>query len=391
MRKSLFKRCFAIMLIFAICFIAIPKADVTKIDTEAKTIEELEKEIDQLKKKQQEYKSMISSLGSDITKEKQKQAAISNQINTTQSLIDTLNTQIETLEANISDQERKIADQEEKIDAQIQAFQQRVRAMYLAGNDSVAAVLLGSTDFFDMLMKLELIERVSEHDNNMINDLIALKNDYEATKASLEENKKSLESSRAEYNDNLENLNQLYDQSAEMIEFKKKQQQQYANLSEEKRKAIQKAEEEVQRILAEEANKNGGYYNGIFIWPLPGYKYISSPYGWRTLYGKADFHRGIDITGADVNGKPIVAAAPGKVVIAKTGHISYGNYVAISHGSGYITLYAHASSLNVSVGQYVKAGDVIAYVGSTGNSTGPHLHFEIQLNGQLVNPQNYVR
>ena len=193
MRKSLFKRCFAIMLIFAICFIAIPKADVTKIDTEAKTIEELEKEIDQLKKKQQEYKSMISSLGSDITKEKQKQAAISNQIKTTQSLIDTLNTQIETLESNISDQEKKIADQEAKIDAQIQAFQQRVRAMYLAGNDSVAAVLLGSTDFFDMLMKLELIERVSEHDNNMINDLIALKNDYEATKASLEENKKSLE------------------------------------------------------------------------------------------------------------------------------------------------------------------------------------------------------
>lgn len=391
MKKSVLKRCFAVLLVLVLCFVAIPSNESTSIKAEAKTIEQLEKEIQELKKKQQQYNSMISSIGSDINKEKQKQGAINSQITTTQSLITSLNTQITTLQNQITAQEGKIKQQQGEIDKQVEAFQQRVRAMYLAGNDSVAAVLLESSDFFDMLMKLELIQRVSEHDNQMINKLIALKKEFETTKLSLQNNKKSLESSKSEYDKNLTGLNSLYDQSAEMIAFKKKQQSDYQNLSAAQKAAIEKAEKEVDRILAEEAAKNGGVFTGKFIWPLPGYKYITSYFGWRTLWGQRDYHRGIDISGSYVYGKPIVAAGAGKVVIAKTGHPSYGNYVAISHGSGFTTLYAHSSRLNVKVGQYVKAGDVIAYVGSTGNSSGAHLHFEVQKNGQLQNPLNYVK
>ncbi len=391
MKKSVLKRCFAVLLVLVLCFAAIPQNESTSIKAEAKTVEQLEKEIQALKKKQKQYNSMISSIGSDISKEKQKQVAINNQITTTQSLVASLNTQITTLQNQITTQEGKIKQQQGEIDKQVEAFQQRVRAMYLAGNDSVAAVLLGSSDFFDMLMKLELIQRVSEHDNQMINQLIALKKEYEATKLSLQNNKKTLESSKAEHDKNLTGLNSLYDQSAEMIAFKNKQQNEYQNLSAAQRAAIEKAEKEVDRILAEEARKNGGTLTGQFVWPLPGYKYITSSFGWRILWGRRDYHRGIDISGSYVYGKPIVAAASGKVVIAKTGHPSYGNYVAIAHGSGFTTLYAHASRLNVKVGQYVKAGDVIAYIGSTGNSSGAHLHFEVQKNGQLQNPLNYVR
>ena len=391
MKKSVLKRCFAIILVLMLCFVAIPQNKTTSIKAEAKTVDELQKEIEELKKKQQQYNSMISSIGSDIKKETQKQTAINSQITTTQSLISSLNTQISTLENQIATQESNIIKQQEEIDKQVAAFQQRIRAMYLAGNDSIASVLLGSTDFFDMLMKLELIERVSEHDNNMINELVALKNEFEATKLSLENNKKTLEASKADYDKNLTSLNSLYDQSADMIAFKKKQQSDYQSLSAAQKAAIEKAEKEVDRILWEEARNNGGTFTGSFMWPVPGYKYISSYFGWRTLWGQRDYHRGIDIAGSNINGKPIVASAAGKVVIAKTGHPSYGNYVAISHGSGYTTLYAHASRLNVSVGQYVRAGEVIAYVGSTGNSSGPHLHFEIQKDGQLQNPLNYVK
>ena len=391
MKKSVLKRCFAVLLVLVLCFVAIPQNESTSIKAEAKTVEQLEKEIQALKKKQQQYNSMISSIGSDINQGKQKQGAINNQISTTQSLVASLNTQITTLQNQITTQEGKIKQQQGEIDKQVEAFQQRVRAMYLAGNDSVAAVLLNSSDFFDMLMKLELIQRVSEHDNQMITQLIALKKEYEATKLSLQNNKKALESSKAEHDKNLTGLNSLYDQTAEMVAFKQKQQSDYQSLSAAQKAAIEKAEREVDRILAEEALKNGGTFTGNFTWPLPGYKYITSYFGWRTLWGRRDYHRGIDISGSYVYGKPIVAAASGKVVIEKTGHPSYGNYVAIAHGSGFTTLYAHSSRLNVKVGQYVKAGDVIAYIGSTGNSSGAHLHFEVQKNGQLQNPLNYVR
>ncbi len=128
---------------------------------------------------------------------------------------------------------------------------------------------------------------------------------------------------------------------------------------------------------------SGGYVStGNFTWPVPGFTNISCGY--------SSGHKAIDISGGGrtIYGTPIVAADSGKVVTA-TYHYSYGNYVMIDHGGGYSTLYAHASSLAVSVGQTVTKGQTIAYVGSTGNSTGPHLHFEVRVNGNRQNPFNW--
>ena len=122
-----------------------------------------------------------------------------------------------------------------------------------------------------------------------------------------------------------------------------------------------------------------------FRWPLPGYSTITSGFGSR--WGSN--HTGIDISGGGVYGSPIVAAEAGTVVVAAT-HWSYGNYVIVDHGGGYTTLYAHMSSIGCSVGDYVTKGQTIGYVGSTGESTGPHLHFEVRINGTAQNPQNYV-
>ena len=359
-------------------------------ETEAKTIAELEQEIAALKQKQSEYNSIINSLGSDISQQQKEQDAIENQINTTQSLMEQLTLKMSALETEIANTQAQISGQESKIEAGVEDFKLRLRAMYISGNSSVASVLLGSSDFFDMLMKLELIERVAEHDNKVITDLITLKNQYEEAKATLENDMASLEASKTDYQANLDSLNALYNQSEAMIAQKEAQKKQYENMTAEQKKAEEEAEKEIQRIIEEEARKNNAVFNGTFLWPVPNYKYISSYYGPRG----SSYHYGIDISGWNIYGKPITASATGRVIIAVNNYTpgySYGKYVVIDHGSGYSTVYGHCSSLAVSVGDVVLAGQVIAYIGSTGNSTGPHLHFEVRENGVRMNPLNYVK
>jgi murein DD-endopeptidase MepM/ murein hydrolase activator NlpD len=129
---------------------------------------------------------------------------------------------------------------------------------------------------------------------------------------------------------------------------------------------------------------------GKFLWPVSGYYSVTDVFGMRThpTTGVYKLHTGVDIAGSGIRGKPILAANSGTVLKAGS-HTAYGNYVVIDHGGGYSTLYAHAKSLNVSKGQKVNRGDVLGYVGSTGYSTGPHLHFEIMENGNYKDPLSY--
>ena len=129
-----------------------------------------------------------------------------------------------------------------------------------------------------------------------------------------------------------------------------------------------------------------GEASGSFIWPLPYTHNITSHFEWR--WGR--MHQGVDIADGDVYGQPIIAADGGKVTWSGNDGGGYGNYVMIDHGNGLMTVYGHASELACSTGDYVAKGETIAYVGSTGNSTGPHLHFEIRVNGEQVNPLEYV-
>lgn len=145
----------------------------------------------------------------------------------------------------------------------------------------------------------------------------------------------------------------------------------------------------------DEGNEGGGGYMIIFkggkwVFPAPSYTRLSSPFGGRThpISGKYKFHKGVDLSAPA--GSPILAAAPGKVIRAGNTNNGYGNHVLIDHGGGVVTLYGHASKLLVSKGQMVVAGQQIAKVGSTGQSTGNHLHFEVQLNGKVVNPAPYI-
>ena len=165
--------------------------------------------------------------------------------------------------------------------------------------------------------------------------------------------------------------------------------------TEEERQLKYEEYQEAVRIMNEEFQQNGGqmgdeFVSGAFIRPVPGYNYISSRFGWRTLFGKPDYHTGIDITGSNIYGAQIVAAADGVVTFARYGTTGYGIRVYIDHGGGYITRYGHCSALLVTEGQYVVQGQPIALVGSTGMSTGPHLHFEIRQNGVAIDPAPYL-
>ncbi|MBP1557400.1 MAG: M23 family metallopeptidase, partial [Oscillospiraceae bacterium] len=161
-------------------------------------------------------------------------------------------------------------------------------------------------------------------------------------------------------------------------------------------KQLKEVQAEVDAIYAK-IQSEGEYDGGIMLWPVYGYKTVTSDYGWR--FGGTDFHTGIDIArtnsaGQGIYGKPILAADDGKVVFTQTSYVpgrGYGIYLILDHGGGVTSLYGHTCGLNVKMGQKVKRGDTIAYVGSTGWSTGPHLHFEVRVNGNYTNPWPYLK
>lgn len=388
MRLSGLKKTISVALAFVVCFAIIGNTKLPENTAEAKTLSELEAQLKANKAKQDQLAAQISATKGDISKESQNQQAISDQITVTQNIINDLDTKIANLDTQIADTENLLTTQKEKIDTGIDDYKQRLRAMYIAGNTSYAEILVGSSDFFDFLMKVELIKDVAARDDKQIDDLIALKNEYEITKQSLEDDKAEQVSAKTDSEANKSELDSLYSQSQEMIDQLNAQRKSYENQTAQQKKEEEEIEAAIKKKIEEESNKNQAYVGGVFTWPVPGFTYISSGFGprWGT------YHYGIDITGGGIYNKPIVAANSGKVIIAFTNYTpgySYGKYVVIDHGGGYTTLYGHCNSLAVKVGDYVTKGQTIAYVGTTGNSTGYHCHFEIRVNGVRKNPMNW--
>lgn len=395
-------------------------ADSTQSQLEAKVKENQEK-MDSLNKK-------IKDTKNNIAKEKEYQESIDEQISTTEEYIRTLtdligeyDLQIENLtldiankEADIASTQKLIDDEKAEIDENISIYERQLRSMYISGNDSVASVILGASDFFDMLMKLELIKRVAGSNNDFIEHLLSIKDNYEWNKAALQDKVTGLEADKAElqakiadvetrrqeWDAKLVDLNELYDESKAQIRKLQEQKEAYEENKDEIEEENEKLEEEIQRIIREAARKDymGDLPEGTFLWPVPGYYKITSHYGsrWGTT------HRGIDISGSGIMGAEITAANSGEVIFVYNGCShnygkkkscgcggGFGNYCMIDHGGGYVTVYGHASKITVKEGQHVTTGDVIGTVGSTGYSTGAHLHFEVRVNGERKDPEKF--
>ncbi len=317
-----------------------------------------------------------------------------------------INANIEDLKEQISEKEIAVAgaaaalnDAQERADAQYEAMKLRVKFMYERGNDSMLSMLLTSDSFVDFLNRAEFINQISAYDRRMLDEYIFTRNQIAQIKADLEEEKRQLDEAEAALENEQEAMETLIASKQEEIgyyetDIKNKEAAiaEYEAMIAEQDQIIKDLEAailaEKKRLL--EKNKKAIIYDGgQFKWPAPSYTRISDDYGWRThpILGIKQFHNGVDM--AAPSGSPILAAYDGEVVAASYS-ATMGNYIMIDHGDGLYTVYMHASSLLVSQGQMVAKGEQIAKVGSTGRSTGPHLHFTVRKDGNYVSPWNYL-
>lgn len=425
--RGFFSRLAAVLIASAISFSALTYTSSSKIHADS-TQQQLEAKLDDIAKKQKELDSAIKETNGDISKEKENQKSIDEQITTTEDYIRTLtdlirdyDSQIEGLEAEISDREsdieatqKKIDDKKLEIDENIELYKKRLRAMYLSGNDSVASILLGADNFFDMLMKIEFVKRIANYNNSLIDDLSELTKSYENDKLELENKVSDLENVKSsvaqkknevqlrkdEWDAQLDSLNELYTKSKKAIKELQNLKESYEENKEDLEKEKEKIEKEIQDLIREKSRAEyiGDLPEGTFLWPVPGFYHIFSPYGYRD----GEYHKGIDISSAGIRGAEVTAANSGIVIKVYNGCThdygkskscgcggGFGNYCIIDHGGGFATLYGHTQKIIVKEGQHVTTGDVLGYVGTTGWSTGNHLHFEVRVNGDRVNPENY--
>lgn len=296
--------------------------------------------------------------------------------------------QLDSVEDKISDNTELLQKTEADLKVKNKKLQQRVRDIYINGQISYVDVLFGAKDFADLMTRMDVLKRIIKHDYDLIMKVKEEKATVENTRAQLEKDKAEAEvlvtdaqAKKAKVEDKESEQQVLLDQAVYD-----------RDTSERMYEEIMAASQEVANMIRRSQMSSAGYSGapagaGGMIWPISGP--ITSEFGWRThpIFGTARFHSGLDI-GGDY-GMPIYAAASGTVIYA--GWISgYGNAVIIDHGGGVTTLYGHNDSLNVSEGENVAQGQVIAMCGSTGNSTGPHCHFEVRENGEPVSPYGYL-
>lgn len=400
MRKRILYALLSLVLIFTLCGsnCIIAHADVTEESIKAKEdqISNAKKERDNLSKSKTNLEKVKKELETSKTNLNNYITQIDASLTEVQNNIDSLNEQITAKEAQITQTTAELEEAEEIQHNQYEAMKKRIKFMYERGDVMYMELLMKAGSFADMLNKAEYIEMLSAYDRQKLNEYIATTQLIALTKEALEEEKKTLDEAKATKEAEQANLETLMQQKS--TELNNVQ----ASITD-KEAAIKEYEAEIKaenaaiaalerEVAADKAALYSRYTydGGMFTWPCPNYTRISDDYGMRMhpTLGIQKMHNGIDL--AAPGGSPILAAYNGTVVAAAY-ESSMGNYVMISHGAGLYTVYMHCSALYVSKGQDVTSGTKIAAVGTTGRSTGNHLHFGVRLNGAYVSPWNYLK
>ena len=421
--------------IFAICcgIIASPKVNYSV--RAGSTITDLESKKQELIDRNEQIDKEIASLDSSIAQGEEMQDLYWDKLQTQKDTVDTYNNliyykneeiagkekEIEIKDQQISAKEEEIAKTEKDIQA-LQAeneenlvqFGEIIHAMYVTGGVDIFSVLAEASDIYDMLVRTKLMVNISEQNTRFMDELkqsiqdtqqmleqleedveqlnvqrqqlVTEKKELEAAKADLESTRSEAQALSDEYNSSYN----YYSSQIDNYEYKQQQLEQEKRANAEEVAAYeQKIQEEIRK--AQQASQQV-YQEGEWWYPLDWkYTMITTWFGWDDW--RSGNHSGVDLSGGGINGANIYASKGGTVIKAKTDYIpgySYGMYVVIDHGNGYSTLYGHCSAIYVYEGQVVNQGDVIAAVGSTGWSTGPHLHFEVRIDGIAQNPFNYI-
>ena len=374
-----------------------------------------QKEIDNLKAQQEAIKSQQQQQASNIQSLKDQKAdvmaqkeALDMQCSLLLQEIANVEAQIELYNNLVAEKEVELAAAQAKEAEQAELFRTRVREIEENGRVSYLILLLDSKDVSDLLSRMDIIGEIINYDKRLEEKLIAARQEVEAAKAALEQALAEQEAKKAELETQKAALEQQVAAAEQMIKDLQADIDAAAALyaqAEAQKQALQNqinakvAELVAQEQAAKQAAAAAGQpaYNpaaavgatGTMMWPAVGHG-ISSPFGYRVhpITGVYKMHTGVDINVG--YGTPVYAADGGTVILAGWNG-GYGNCVVLNHGNGLTTLYGHMSSINVSVGQSVSRGQTIGLVGSTGASTGPHLHWEVMVNGQRVNPLNYAQ
>lgn len=420
-----------------VCMISIPMAIPTTVSAED-SISDLEQQLQQLEQENEKYQKILDDTKSDIAEKEEYKSALVSKVQVLDEKIAVTREKISSLNDDIKEKQDAYDKGLSEVEDQFDTLANRLRILYMSGNATDLEIIFGAKDFSDLIDKMELVKSLANSDKELISEIQTKLDELSTKKKSLEADKKDLETQQAslksdqdEFNklisDNDEILKNLYASNSEAQnslesaalqsdEIEAKISQYYAAqkaAAEHAAQASQSSSSSGSSSSSSSSSSSGSSSSGSsssgsssvivpsgsgFAWPTPGF--VSRSSEWfedREVYN----HGGIDIAGAGIMGTPVVAAADGTVVATNSSCThnwgksyscgcggGYGNYVMISHAGGKMTVYGHLTSLTVSSGQSVSRGQVIGYVGSTGNSTGPHLHYECRLNGVRYNPMS---
>ncbi|MGL5972669.1 MAG: murein hydrolase activator EnvC family protein [Oscillospiraceae bacterium] len=344
----------------------------------AKSITDWQNELDELSKESSELRDKVNDLNGRV----EDQVAYRDVLNKE---IDTINGSIFATQREIDQVNTYIKGLEQEIENSLNLFKNRLKAMYMADKGSILSSLLSNETFTEYLIYVDSMKRIADYDNKLIEDLTETKRKMEEKKKQVEEQKLSLDRQKIALSQKKQESERI---AYELSQQRDKTQKEIRELSQEMAKASNAIE-----FLIQQESGDGQFVGGTYLYPVTGYYRISSSYGPRIIQGVNDFHTGLDFPAP--SGTPILAANSGKVIAVNEtsgGYKGgYGKHIIIDHGGKQSTLYAHMSGFNVKVGQYVSRGQVVGYVGSTGWSTGPHLHLEVRINGKHTNPLPYLK
>lgn len=352
------------------------------------TADDLDNELQDVQGQIEESRSTQASWQAIITDIAEKLKAIQAELDEATRKLQAIKKEQDQVNLQIKQLQEEIQKAEVQLRARQAILNKRVRVIYMHGQLSYIEVILGANSFSDFANRLELLKRIIRSDFNLIQEI-------QQRKAAIEAKKVEIEKEKARLDELASQAQKVQDE----VKVKKAEQQRVLAHARTQQDAAKQMEadliarsNEIRQMIQSRMQQNSGsdqivHGSGTFIWPCNGP--ITSPFGYRThpIFGTTIYHSGIDI-GVDYN-TPIHAADGGTVILAGWCG-GYGNAVIIDHGNGLQTLYGHNTSVAVSEGQTVSQGQVIAYSGSTGYSTGPHCHFEVRRNGEAVDPMGYL-
>ncbi len=363
------------------------------------SIEELEKFKKENKNKLDDISGSVDTLKEEIFTEEEKIKEMDKELNLAEKRYINIIRQYEEAEILLLKTQLELESATEERNKQYEVLKKRLGYMYEYGNIGYVEILLGAEDVFDLFNRTEYVNQIAMYDNDLQKRLEKIEKEVEEKEKKEKLQKKEKGKLMLESKLIKENLEKKYEQKRVYLSNLRAKEDTWLKEMEDlerENKAIEKKikeEEEKARLALERAKKNGvniKYTGGKLLWPVPSSQKITSPYGIRThpISKVSKKHIGIDIAAS--TGSNVLAAASG-VVTSSSYMGGYGNTIIVNHGSGLSTLYAHNSSLVVKEGDIVLRGDIVAKIGSTGYSTGPHLHFEVRQNSNAQNPLTYFK